>query len=146
ATRELTIVAAGTSAVIRENGGILLVSAAKKNADTAKLTAAIEHIFRFDENLSDFYRLARRQKGFGWVARSKAGRFLRSPTVFEDLIKSLCTTNCSWALTEIMVKNLVDKLGKRVAGGKRAFPTAAAMAKMPEDFYRNESRAGYRSP
>jgi len=44
-----------------------------------------------------------------------------------------------------MVLNLVEKLGA-AANGKRAFPTAAAMAAMPVEFYREEIKAGYRSP
>lgn len=146
ASRYLVIVAAGTSAVIRESDGELLVRAASPKADVDKLSAAVRHILRLDEDLSPFYRLVRRQKGFSWVARVNAGRLLRSPTVFEDLIKSLCTTNCSWGLTKSMVNNLVEKLGEPVADGKRAFPTASAMAEMPEKFYREEMRAGYRSP
>ena len=33
-----------------------------------------------------------------WVATG-AGRMLRCPTVWEDVVKTLCTTNCSWGLT-----------------------------------------------
>src|SRR5918997_729197 len=40
---------------------------------------------------------------FAWVARDGAGRLLRSPTVYEDLVKSIMTTNCSWSLTRKMV-------------------------------------------
>jgi N-glycosylase/DNA lyase len=96
--------------------------------------------------LSDFYRLTRKEKRLAWVAGLNGGRLLRSPTVFEDLVKTLCTTNCSWALTKSMVKNLVEKLGDAAADGRRAFPTPEAMAGVSERFYRDEIRAGYRSP
>src|SRR5262249_11158505 len=75
-----------------------------------------------------------------------AGRLMRSPTVFEDLVKTMCTTNCSWALTKKMLVNMVDLLGEPSADGRKAFPTAAAMAAQSEKFYRDEIRAGYRSP
>ena len=71
---------------------------------------------------------------------------MRSPTVFEDLIKTVCTTNCSWTLTKIMTKNLVEKLGEKTADGKAAFPSVEKMAKMDEKFFREEIRAGYRAP
>ena len=74
------------------------------------------------------------------------GRLLRSPTVFEDLVKTICTTNCSWGLTKNMVTNLVGKLGEETKDGKRTFPKPEAMAEMDEKFYREEIRAGYRSP
>ena len=31
---------------------------------------------------------------------------LRSATVFEDIVKMICTTNCSWSLTKIIINNL----------------------------------------
>ena len=70
---------------------------------------------------------------------------LRSPTVFEDLVKMICTTNCSWALTEKMVTGLVENLGRKSSNGHRTFPTPEAMALMPEKFYVKEVRAGYRA-
>jgi 3-methyladenine DNA glycosylase/8-oxoguanine DNA glycosylase len=44
-----------------------------------------------------------------------------------------------------MVNALVDNLGEGAASGTRAFPTAKAMASVPESFYRETVRAGYRS-
>ncbi len=110
-----------------------------------KILGDVRHILQFDEKLSDFYRLTKKEKRLAWVAKMSAGRLLRSPTVFEDLVKTICTTNCSWALTKNMTTNLVEKLGEKSAGGKRAFPTAEAMANASADFYRDEIRAGYRS-
>lgn len=111
----------------------------------AKIINAVRHVLRFDENLDDFYRLVKKEKEFKWIAQNGAGRLLRSPTVFEDLVKTICTTNCSWALTTIMVKNLVEKLGEKAANGKSVFPTPEKMAEMSPDFYRAEIRAGYRA-
>ncbi|HEY5075592.1 MAG TPA: hypothetical protein VII34_12930, partial [Pyrinomonadaceae bacterium] len=71
---------------------------------------------------------------------------LRSPTVFEDLVKMLCTTNCSWALTEKMISGLVNELGRQSSDGRKSFPTAEAMAQKPEQFFRDRIRSGYRSP
>src|SRR6202011_4965396 len=80
-----------------------------------------------------------------WVAAG-AGRMLRSPTVFEDLVKTICTTNCAWSATERMVGALVRELGMRVRGRPelRAFPVAEAMAEADDGFYRDVARAGYR--
>jgi N-glycosylase/DNA lyase len=82
-----------------------------------------------------------------WALARGAGRLLRSPTVFEDAVKTLCTTNCSWALTRTMVTRLCERLGRPApVGPQRAFPSPAAMASVPERFYRDEIRAGYRAP
>ncbi|MCB1023496.1 MAG: hypothetical protein KDB79_03845 [Acidobacteria bacterium] len=112
----------------------------------AGIISQARHLLRFDEDLNEFYEIANKNPEFTWIGSSGTGRLLRSGTVFEDLIKTLCTTNCSWALTKNMVNNLVGKLGVEASGGKRAFPTPEAMAGVDEDFYRNEIRAGYRSP
>jgi 3-methyladenine DNA glycosylase/8-oxoguanine DNA glycosylase len=137
------------SAVIREAGGEIEIELAAdkiEQARKAKILRDVRHILRLDDDLSDFYRLTRKEKRLAWVAGLNGGRLLRSPTVFEDLVKTLCTTNCSWALTKSMVKNLVEKLGDAAADGRRAFPTPEAMAGVSERFYRDEIRAGYRSP
>lgn len=112
----------------------------------AKILRDVQHILRLDEDLKEFYRMTKKERRLAWMAKKNAGRILRSPTVFEDLIKTICTTNCSWSLTKKMVSNLVEKLGELTKNGKRAFPTAEAMASVSADFYREEIRAGYRSP
>jgi 3-methyladenine DNA glycosylase/8-oxoguanine DNA glycosylase len=81
-----------------------------------------------------------------WALACGAGRLLRSPTVFEDAVKTLCTTNCSWALTRLMVARLCELLGEPAPLGGRTFPSPEAMARAPERFYRDEVRAGYRAP
>ncbi len=110
-----------------------------------KVTADVRHMLRLDDDMASFYRLMAVENDFAWVASQGAGRMLRSPTVFEDLVKMICTTNCSWALTEKMVTGLVRNLGREAADGRRTFPTPEAMALMPLKFYVNEVRAGYRS-
>jgi 3-methyladenine DNA glycosylase/8-oxoguanine DNA glycosylase len=112
----------------------------------AKILRDVRHILRLDEDLDEFYKLTKKEKEFAWIAKTSAGRLLRSPTVFEDLVKTICTTNCSWAMTNKMVTNLVEKLGEASKDGKRAFPTPEKMAEMSPQFYRDEIRAGYRAP
>ena len=111
----------------------------------AKILKEARHVLRLDDDLSEFYELVRAEKRLAWIAETNAGRMLRSPNVFEDLVKTICTTNCSWALTKKMTANLVEKLGAEGEDGKRAFPTAEAMANVSIDFYKNEMRAGYRA-
>jgi N-glycosylase/DNA lyase len=106
----------------------------------------VRHMFRLDDDLGDFYQAVTIDPDFAWVANEGAGRLLRSPTVFEDLVKMICTTNCSWALTKKMVSGLVNELGRASAGGRKSFPTAAEMAQMPEKFFRDQIRSGYRAP
>jgi 3-methyladenine DNA glycosylase/8-oxoguanine DNA glycosylase len=105
------------------------------------------HVLRLDQDLSPFYLRAGEDPDLAWAARG-AGRMLRSPTVFEDVVKTVCTTNCAWSATVRMVDALVAHLGEPTLGGdgplSNAFPTPSAMAQVPEAFYRDVVRAGYR--
>lgn len=111
----------------------------------ARVERDVRHIFRLDDDMSEFYAAISGDAEFAWIARDGAGRLLRSPTVFEDLVKSIMTTNCSWSLTTKMVTQLVNSIGREAANGRRAFPTPEAMAAQPIEFYRDTVRAGYRA-
>jgi N-glycosylase/DNA lyase len=104
---------------------------------------AVRHMLRLDADLSAFYTVAAADPDLSWAAAG-AGRMLRSPTVFEDVVKTICTTNCAWSATVRMTTALVDHLGLEAPDGRRAFPTPAAMAEAGEAFYRDVVRAGYR--
>jgi N-glycosylase/DNA lyase len=104
---------------------------------------AVRHMLRLDADLSTFYAAAAADPELSWAAAG-AGRMLRSPTVFEDVVKTICTTNCAWSATVRMATALVDHLGPEAPDGRRAFPSPAAMANAGEAFYRDVVRAGYR--
>ena len=115
------------------------------------VSGAVRHVLRLDADLSAFYTMAAGDPDLAWVA-SGAGRMIRSPTVCEDVVKTICTTNCAWSATERMVGAIVANLGEPAAGVRadgawgRAFPAAEAMAEAGEDFYRGVARTGYRGP
>ena len=126
--------------------GLKVTAASRLGAGArARVERDVRHIFRLDDRLEEFYERVGGDPDFGWVARDGAGRLLRSPTVYEDLVKSVMTTNCSWSLTKKMVMGLVGALGREGTDGRRAFPTPEAMAARPARFYREVVRAGYRS-
>ncbi|HEY9403258.1 MAG TPA: hypothetical protein VIQ24_11380 [Pyrinomonadaceae bacterium] len=131
------------------DGDALRVNAARRKPakrDIARITRDVRHMFRLDDEMSVFYAAVADDPEFNWIVREGAGRLLRSPTVYEDLVKTICTTNCSWALTTKMVAGLVNNLGEPVPeDGRRAFPTPEVMAAVPESFYRDVMRAGYRA-
>ena len=111
-----------------------------------EVRAQLRTCLRLDEDFGEFQTEAKRQPEFKWIARSGAGRMLRSPTVFEDVVKMICTTNCTWALTTLMVTNLVQKFGERLDRSFYAFPAPEVIAGSTERVLRKEVKAGYRSP
>jgi 3-methyladenine DNA glycosylase/8-oxoguanine DNA glycosylase len=109
------------------------------------LAAQVRHMLRLDDDLSAFYARAADDPQLAWAAQG-AGRLLRSPTVFEDVVKTICTTNTTWSATVRMVTALVGTLGRPTvrAAEKRTFPTPEAMAEAGDDFYVGVAKTGYR--
>lgn len=120
-------------------------------ATAMALERAVRHVLRLDADLSPFYAMAAADPDLAWAAAG-AGRMIQGPTVFEDVVKTVCTTNCAWSATVRMVGAIVTNLGEPAAGVRpdgawgRAFPTPEAMADAGESFYRDVARAGYRGP
>lgn len=119
-----------------------------------KVRAAVldraRYLLRLDEDLSDFYAQIATDPDLAWAARG-AGRLIRGGSVFEDVVKTICTTNCAWSATVRMVSAIVEHLGEPAAGNRaagpttaRAFPSPQAMVEVGAGFYRDVARAGYR--
>lgn len=135
--------------------GTLAIDVAGR-ALTARQRADIERaaraMFGLDDDLAPFYaRVVKHGDDELAFASVGIGRMLRSPTAFEDVIRTICTTNCAWSATERMIGAIVGHLGTpsgaRIAPGDwrgRAFPTAAQIAVCDDDFFRDVARAGYR--
>jgi N-glycosylase/DNA lyase len=141
-TIELTLQPGPRTVVVREvSPGVAAIS----GRPTRAVAAAVAHVLRLDEDLAPFYSAIAGDPDLAW-ATTGAGRMMRSATVFEDVVKTICTTNCAWSGTVRMVTALVEELGETSDRGRRAFPTPEAMAAAPESFYRDVARAGYRGP
>jgi 3-methyladenine DNA glycosylase/8-oxoguanine DNA glycosylase len=117
--------------------------------DAERIVALVRYVLRLDADLSPFYARVADDPDLSWAAQG-AGRLVRNPTVFEEVVKTICTTNCAWSGTVRMVGALVEHLGEPAATAPadgplgRAFPTPDAMAGASLDFYRDVVRAGYR--
>jgi 3-methyladenine DNA glycosylase/8-oxoguanine DNA glycosylase len=128
----------------RSKAGVDVLGPPPSDALKRALREVVAEMLNLDEDLSGLYAAVKADPQLAWIARG-AGRMFRSPTVFEDVVKTICTTNCTWSATKRMVGALVGELGEESAGRLgRAFPTPPAMASAPEAFYRDVVRAGYR--
>lgn len=135
----------------RGTASIEVLGRAPSAAAREEILATVRRVLALDRDLSGFYERAARDPVLSWVTTG-AGRMIQSPTVFEDVVKTICTTNCSWGATERMVGALVEHLGPRAPGAPgtgwqgRAFPGPSAMAEADDTFYKDVVRAGYRGP
>jgi 3-methyladenine DNA glycosylase/8-oxoguanine DNA glycosylase len=113
-----------------------------------ELVRRVGHMFRVDEDFSVFYRVCRKRGG-RWKKLSRGlGRLLRSPSLFEDMVKVICTTNIQWGGTKKMVAGLVEAYGEPLPQfpSRRAFPTAEAIASVAPGRFTTSVRMGYRAP
>jgi len=101
-----------------------------------------------DQDFSEFYALAAEEPKLAQVADKAQGRILRSPTLFEDVVKTILTTNTAWGGTIRMNAALIAQFGDLLPGedARQAFPTPARLAASEEETLRESTRLGYRSP
>jgi len=98
-----------------------------------KVTKQIDRMLRLDTNLDDFYELhiEAKERGFG--------RLYRSPTLFEDMVKTITNCNMKWNGTVEMNAKLCRHIGT-----DGAFPTPDEINRVGSDFLKENCRVGYR--
>ncbi len=108
----------------------------------------VEWMLGLEQDFSAFYALTRQEPKLAHVEERAQGRLLRSPTLFEDTVKTILTTNTSWAGTIRMVEALVSQFGAPLPADptRHAFPTPDQLAAADEETLRSEARLGYRAP
>jgi 3-methyladenine DNA glycosylase/8-oxoguanine DNA glycosylase len=148
--------------------GVIVETEKLDKAERQEVADKVTWMFGLDMDFSLFYAASGVEPKLVHAKKLARGRVLRSPTVFEDVIKTILTTNTLWAATRNMTRKLVDELGEPIAlpkqhrddvsGGsspsrpadesplKKAFPTPEAIAASSPDFLKEKIRVGYRAP
>ena len=139
--KPLSPVSRGRAAEItfRVRGGRL--EAESEELDRSALTLIARRVFSLDVDLDGFARAISKEPALARALTQGRGRMLRAPTLFEDAVKMLLTTNCTWAATKGMVVRAIAELG---AEG-RAFPTAETVALLSVSKLKAKIRCGYRA-
>ncbi|MEM9954284.1 MAG: hypothetical protein AAF846_21925 [Chloroflexota bacterium] len=108
--------------------------------DRNNILRGIERMFSLKQRLTKFYETMSKTEGYEWVAEHRTARLLASPTIWEDLVKTLLTTNTSWSNTQKMVAQICSLDAQGI------FPSPAdIVALMPDDFA-DKAGIGYRAP
>lgn len=125
-----------------------------------EVAGKVAWMFGLDQDFTHFYRVARGEPKLRKARRMAYGRVLRSPTFFEDVLKTILTTNTLWAATKRMNNNLIASFGDSVTAtlsggrssarteveGDRTFPSPKRIAASSERYLRETVRVGYRAP
>ena len=117
-------------------------------AEREESARKVKWMLALDQDFTLFYKVARLEPKLRHVRKLARGRVLRSPTFFEDVLKTILTTNTLWAATKRMNLNLIAAYGEPLPGtdGLRAFPTPERISQATPDELRETVRAGYRAP
>ena len=91
-----------------------------------------------DDEVRAFHRVDPRWK------KSGRGRLFRSPTLFEDVIKTVTSCNVTWPSTVHMNTRLCEVCGRKSPSGARSFPGAKKLARTRPATLRGRCRVGYR--
>ena len=129
-------------------GGIQIQTDQLDPDEQIEVTSVLTWMLGLDLDLSDFYDAIRGEPALVHVEKQAMGRVLRSPTLFEDVIRTILTTNTLWAATKRMTANLVGQFGESLPSDptRKAFPTPKHLAQVSETQLRTETRLGYRAP
>jgi 3-methyladenine DNA glycosylase/8-oxoguanine DNA glycosylase len=116
-------------------------------SEQAELSHTITWMLDLDQDFTEFYALARQEPKLAKMVERQAGRVLRSPTLFEDVIRTLLTTNTLWKHTLRMCRELTTRYGEPLECDpeQHAFPTPERLAQVDEPELRELCRMGYRS-
>jgi N-glycosylase/DNA lyase len=130
----------GVPVLLRARGSRLVAEAGGK-ISAARLRAAAGRILSLDVELSAFDAALAGDRALRRALRRGGGRMLRAPDAFEDAVKMLLTTNCSWEATRGMVRRLIEL----ASPDGLSFPSAAQVARFSPATLRARVRCGYRA-
>lgn len=113
-------------------------------ADRRKLRADIRQMLQLDQSISGFHELCRQHQHLAAIPELGAGRLLRCPSAWEEIVKSICGTNVQWSQAVQMISRVAE-LGEPV-GDYHAWPTPERIIETGEGEIRERCRLGYRAP
>lgn len=114
--------------------GISVSQAVLNDDDRHHILQHVAWMFRAGESFVDFWRKCADHPVLSACVRLRAGALVRSASVFEDVVKTLCTTNCHWRNTKVMLTRLCQTFGTPVPQPEgsnlptHTFPTSRILA------------------
>ena len=69
-----------------------------------------------DIDINQLQSLITKKSNYDWFIERGFGRYLRSPTLYEDCIKIISTANQNWSNTEKIIQFLIENYGYDVHG------------------------------
>mmetsp|Transcript_23614 Transcript_23614/g.35713 ORF Transcript_23614/g.35713 Transcript_23614/m.35713 type:complete len:366 (+) Transcript_23614:237-1334(+) len=106
------------------------------NNITSQVVAQIKRMIRYDADLSEFHQMSPEACKMQW------GRTYCSPSLWEDVVKTITNCNMQWSGTCEMNVRLCTNLETPL----NSFPTPKEIVQFTADELQSMCRLGYRSP
>ena len=114
----------------------LLITWSRPTAHEDEVRRQLHDVLGLDDDLGELWDACDRVPSLRGVRAAGAGRVLRAPSAFEDLVGALASTNTSYRASQRMVAQLV---------GRAPFPSPEEVVARGEDGLR-AAGWGYRAP
>lgn len=105
-------------------------------------------MFRAEEDFGRFWRICEEDPALRPARDLRAGALLRAGSLFEDVVKTMLTVNCTWTNTTRMSTRLCQSFGRPARDGdveRFTFPAAKDLARATDAELR-ATGLGYRAP
>ena len=134
--------------ITEQENGITVKTCKLTKSEQSEVTKRVTWMLGLDMDFSAFYAASKREPKLLQARKLARGRVMRSATLFEDVVKTILTTNTLWAATKRMNLNLINQYGPSLDGKSesRAFPNPAEIAASSPEVLREAVRVGYRAP
>ena len=126
--------------------GHLTVQGAE-GGDEGDLANRVRRMLQIDLALEEFYAFCAARSRLAHVPERKQGWMLRGPTLWEDTVKVILTTNTTWAQTRGMSARILNYFGSPCSADpdRRAFPGPERIAAVSLEAFAEVARVGYRA-
>ena len=92
--------------------GVSIETEKLDKTERSEVADKVTWMFGLDMDFSFFYAASHLEPKLARAKKLALGRVLRSPTLFEDVVKTILTTNTLWTATRNMTLKLVNEFGE----------------------------------
>jgi 3-methyladenine DNA glycosylase/8-oxoguanine DNA glycosylase len=117
------------------------------NAPEPEVVRRVRSMLQLDLPMDAFHRYCANHPELSHIPGLRQGRLLIGPTLFEDVLKVIATTNTTWSQTKGMIQRIVDAFGTPLSTdpARHAFPSPNQIASVPLEQFAEAARMGYRN-
>lgn len=121
--------------------------AVEEKATEEEIVRRVRRMLQIDLSLEKFHAYCRTHPDLSHIAECRRGRMLRCPTLHEDALKVIATSNTTWAQTIAMTSRLVEHFGAPLPQSpeRHAFPTPEQITAVSFEEFAAKARMGYRN-